>query len=47
MTKVVAKQWDVIQGRATLADWDAAVDQWRSSGGDTMREELAAARATS
>lgn len=31
---------DVIQGRKTLADFDAALAAWKSGGGDTIRGEL-------
>ncbi|MGD7708253.1 extracellular solute-binding protein [Microlunatus sp. Y2014] len=41
---VTNRQWDVIQGRATMDDWDATVQRWRDGGGDQMREELIAAR---
>lgn len=30
---------NVLQERATLADWDAAVDEWRATGGDAVRGE--------
>lgn len=30
---------DIIQGRKPLSDWDAAIDVWRSEGGDTVRSE--------
>lgn len=29
----------VIQGRSTLEDWDSAVAQWRTDGGDVIRQE--------
>lgn len=31
--------YQVIQGRATLDDWDGAVAEWKSGGGDTIRGE--------
>lgn len=34
-------QSDVIQGRKTLSDWDAAVKTWKSEGGDLIRKEYA------
>ena len=33
----------VIQGRKTMADFDAAVTTWRSKGGDQIRGEVEAA----
>lgn len=36
---------NVIQGRASLSDWDTAVDEWRAGGGDTIRGELEQAHA--
>lgn len=33
-------QNDIIQGRAPLSEWDAAVKKFRTDGGDTIRAEL-------
>lgn len=32
-------QAEIVQGRKSLADWDDAVKQWRTQGGDTIRGE--------
>lgn len=40
LTKVMTDVTNgVLQGRQTLADWDAAVKKWRADGGDAMRLE--------
>lgn len=36
-------QAEVIQGRKSMADWDAGVVQWRKDGGDEIRREFEAA----
>ena len=38
-------QADIIQGRKPLSAWDDAVADWRTKGGDTIREEFGAALA--
>ena len=30
----------IVQGKKPVSDWTAAVQTWKSSGGDTMRSEL-------
>jgi len=34
-------QYDVIQGRKSLADWDAGVSAWLKAGGDQIKKEYA------
>lgn len=34
---------EIIRGQKTMADWDAALDEWRSAGGDEIRQEFEAA----
>ncbi len=34
---------EIVQGRRTMTDWPAAVDEWKASGGDTIRDELSEA----
>jgi putative aldouronate transport system substrate-binding protein len=36
---------DIVQGRKTVDEWDAAVKTWRSGGGDDIRSELEASYA--
>ncbi|WP_166355154.1 extracellular solute-binding protein [Phytoactinopolyspora limicola] len=36
---------DIVQGRNTLDDWDKAIEDWRASGGDQIREEFEIAHA--
>ena len=42
-TALIAMMTDVmsgvVQGRQSLADWAEAVDEWRTRGGDTIRNE--------
>ena len=37
---LVRLQGDILQGRAPVSAWDAGVKQWKSGGGDKIRDEL-------